>query len=285
MDQRVRIAVNRIEVFVRPVPEAVVMSHTTPDDGAATGRPRVVVIGGGVAGLTAATYTARAGFDTVVLTHGESILRRNAHLENVPGFPAGINPRLFSDLLERQAERNGCLIEGGIVTAITPTESGFEVRADRDEESYRRSTRSTSSLRRGPTRRISKPSIRSASSNAARRRTSISTTTGEPGWTGCTPPAGSRGGTPNSRLRWARCRRRVDADSRLRGPLLSRLGRTGGYFTDRGRDVPPGCEEIGEAERRRRERESMAVMTDAFETPHPDRPTMHPSLRDDPDDE
>ncbi|ERH08296.1 MAG: hypothetical protein J07HX64_00036 [halophilic archaeon J07HX64] len=33
-----------------------------------------------------------------------------------------------------------------------------------------------------------------------------------------------------------------------------------GYFTDRGREVPPGCEEIDEAERQRRERESMQVI-------------------------
>ena len=51
-----------------------------------------------------------------------------------------------------------------------------------------------------------------------------------------------------------------------------------GYFTERGREVPPGCEEIDEAERRRRERESMELMAEAFAERHPDEPTMHPSV-------
>jgi hypothetical protein len=53
-----------------------------------------------------------------------------------------------------------------------------------------------------------------------------------------------------------------------------------GYFTDRGREVPPGCEEIDEDERKRRERASRARMQAAFETPLPDEPTTHPSLED-----
>ena len=38
------------------------------------------------------------------------------------------------------------------------------------------------------------------------------------------------------------------------------------------------AEEIDEAERRRRERESMEVMTEAFAERYPDDPTMHPSV-------
>ncbi|MGM0606444.1 MAG: FAD-dependent oxidoreductase, partial [Halobacteriota archaeon] len=51
-----------------------------------------------------------------------------------------------------------------------------------------------------------------------------------------------------------------------------------GYFTDRGREVPPGCEEIDGAERRARERASMAAMTEYFAEPHGDRQRTHPSL-------
>ncbi|MFC6724313.1 thioredoxin reductase, partial [Halobium palmae] len=54
-----------------------------------------------------------------------------------------------------------------------------------------------------------------------------------------------------------------------------------GYFTDRGREVPPGCEEIDETEREVRERESMAAMREYFSEPHSERQRTHPSLVDD----
>jgi len=50
-----------------------------------------------------------------------------------------------------------------------------------------------------------------------------------------------------------------------------------GYLTERGREVPPGCAETDDAERERREAESLE-QTEAFDTPHPDEPTMHPSV-------
>jgi hypothetical protein len=53
-----------------------------------------------------------------------------------------------------------------------------------------------------------------------------------------------------------------------------------GYFTDRGRELPPGCEEIDDAERREREDESLAVMRERFADRHPDDQETHPSLRE-----
>ena len=86
----------------------------------------LLVVGGGVAGLTAATFAARAGLDTLVVDHGESILRRNAHLENFPGFPAGVNPRLFADMLQAQATRNGADYQQGLVDDLSGSiEDGF----------------------------------------------------------------------------------------------------------------------------------------------------------------
>ncbi len=51
-----------------------------------------------------------------------------------------------------------------------------------------------------------------------------------------------------------------------------------GYFTGRGRDVPPGCEEIDEAEFRRREREALEAMRGYLAEPHPETPEQHPSV-------
>ncbi|MFB6186812.1 MAG: thioredoxin reductase, partial [Halobacteriaceae archaeon] len=56
-----------------------------------------------------------------------------------------------------------------------------------------------------------------------------------------------------------------------------------GYFTGRGRDVPPGCEEIDEEERKNREQKSIETMGEYFRTPHPDPPEQHPSVVDDED--
>ncbi len=51
----------------------------------------VCIVGGGVSGLAASIFTARAGLDTLVIDGGESILARNASLENYPGFPDGVD--------------------------------------------------------------------------------------------------------------------------------------------------------------------------------------------------
>ncbi len=54
-----------------------------------------------------------------------------------------------------------------------------------------------------------------------------------------------------------------------------------GYFSDRDREVPPGCEEIDATERERREAASLDAMSEYFAEPHPDEQETHPSLRDD----
>ena len=53
-----------------------------------------------------------------------------------------------------------------------------------------------------------------------------------------------------------------------------------GYFTDRGCDLPPGCEEIDEEERREREESSLEVMRERLAEPHPDDQGTHSSLRE-----
>ena len=50
------------------------------------------------------------------------------------------------------------------------------------------------------------------------------------------------------------------------------------YFTDRGRDLPPGCEEIDDEERSHREARSLEAMRDRFAEPHSDEQETHPNL-------
>ena len=71
----------------------------------------VVIIGGGVAGLTAGMYAGRAGLKTLVLermmTGGQVI---NAEkIENYPGFPEGITGFELGPKLQKQATQAGDL--------------------------------------------------------------------------------------------------------------------------------------------------------------------------------
>lgn len=249
-----------------------------------TETPRVVVVGGGVAGLMAGTFTARAGLDTVVVNHGESILRRNAHLENVPGFPAGVNSRLFLDLLEEQAGRNGCLFEQGLVTDLRPEGDGFQIRVEADEEFDLRSdyVLVASWAEIGYLEGLDEVGLTDRGS-----KTYVDVDDfGRTGLDGLYA-AGRIAEKPHQTVvaagHGAEVALTLIDDSEV--PFYHDWVAPEGYFTGRGRDVPPGCEEIDEQERRRRERESMEVIQDAFAEHHPDEPTQHPSVAEKDDEE
>jgi len=93
---------------------------------------KVLIIGSGPAGYTAAIYAARAGLSPVLFTGGQpgGQLTTTNDVENFPGYPEGINgPQMMIDL-QKQAERFGTKVEFVLVTSVDFSGYPFKVTVD-----------------------------------------------------------------------------------------------------------------------------------------------------------
>jgi thioredoxin reductase (NADPH) len=93
---------------------------------------KVLIIGSGPAGYTAAIYAARAGLKPILFTGGQpgGQLTTTNDVENFPGYPQGINgPQMMVDL-QTQAERFGTKVNFGLVTSVDFSSWPYKISVD-----------------------------------------------------------------------------------------------------------------------------------------------------------
>ena len=100
-------------------------------------RVKILIIGSGPAGYTAAIYAARADLAPVLYTGLEmgGQLTKTTEVENFPGFPEGVDANLLMSQMEQQARRFGTDIRMGTVTRVAlAREKGQAHRVEIDGE-------------------------------------------------------------------------------------------------------------------------------------------------------
>ncbi|AWW28713.1 thioredoxin-disulfide reductase [Echinicola strongylocentroti] len=97
---------------------------------------KVLIVGSGPAGYTAAIYASRAGLSPILYTGGQpgGQLTITNDVENYPGYPDGVmGPQMMEDF-KKQAERFGTDVRYGMVTAVDFTQRPHKVTVDDKDE-------------------------------------------------------------------------------------------------------------------------------------------------------
>jgi len=94
---------------------------------------KVVIIGSGCAGWTAALYTARANLKPLLITGANpgGLLTTTSIVENFPGFPEGVDGTDLMMKMQAQAERFGTRVKfGAVVESVDVSREPFLLTVD-----------------------------------------------------------------------------------------------------------------------------------------------------------
>jgi thioredoxin reductase (NADPH) len=94
---------------------------------------RLIIVGTGPAGWTAAIYASRANIDTLVFEGPQpgGQLTITTEVENYPGFPDGVNGPEMMDIFRRQAQKFGAVPVYETIEKVDFSHRPFEMWSDR----------------------------------------------------------------------------------------------------------------------------------------------------------
>ena len=101
----------------------------------------VIIVGGGIAGLSAAIYLGRAERDTLIIDAGKSMARWEPDVQNYLGLPGGVDGQELLRRARKQAQRYGCVTPANcqmIIAAGQGATAAQAINRDLFEESLAR---------------------------------------------------------------------------------------------------------------------------------------------------